>query len=209
MALRAAMARAAAPGGRGEHAGPRKAVVEVPPATKEAAALHVVEDDDVVEVAALLKARAAAATTTTGRTTRSATAAAVATAATAPTTTVPSAVAARPAGVAVQSALHAEVGYRSARAVDVPAPVGAVLRHIQDTYAVPATMEVDKVTFGPLSGLSYEDRLISAYSHGQLEPYRRVAPRGSGGVGAAGPRLMCKSCGALDSHWSWDCPASL
>jgi hypothetical protein len=44
---------------------------------------------------------------------------------------------------------------------------------MQANYAIPADLELDKVKFGQLSGMSYEQRLISAYESGALDAYWR------------------------------------
>jgi hypothetical protein len=67
----------------------------------------------------------------------------------------------------------------------------------QDAYDVPDDFEVDKVRFGSLSGVTWEERIISAY-------YQRILPLKAGRA-SHGPWL-CEECGR-DGHRPRDCPA--
>lgn len=47
---------------------------------------------------------------------------------------------------------------------------------VQATYLIDAkAFDLDKTTFGPLSGMSHEERLMSAHARGLLEPHRKTA----------------------------------
>lgn len=100
-----------------------------------------------------------------------------------------------------QAAIQEMVGYTTSTGKDVPTGMSAVLKHIGATYTVPLDFELDKVRFGQLSGLSYDERLVAAYTHGLLEDFRK-----DGKVGSK-PDVMCKDCGTA-GHWSWDCPSA-
>jgi hypothetical protein len=59
---------------------------------------------------------------------------------------------------------------------------------------VPPTFDLDKARFGQLSGMSYEQRLLSAFRWGLL-PLKAGKARSS----------MCTHC-AEAGHWASECP---
>ncbi|KAA0161001.1 hypothetical protein FNF27_08197 [Cafeteria roenbergensis] len=91
---------------------------------------------------------------------------------------------------------HKSVGYdsssRSADSITLAASE-AIARH----YSIPPDFEVDKVTYGPLSGQSHASRVVAAYERGVL-PLRP----GSSDV------QVCSACGA-EGHRARRCPATL
>ena len=63
---------------------------------------------------------------------------------------------------------------------------------MQSTYRIPEDFEMDKTKFGPLSGMTYESRLLSAWQHGLL-PLRTGKKRVQ----------LCATCGG--PHWATQC----
>jgi hypothetical protein len=77
---------------------------------------------------------------------------------------------------------------------------------LQANYAIPADFELDKVKFGQLSGMSYEQRLISAYESGSLDAFWRSK---AGAGSAAGSEATTAGRRRRGSHDSLDdIPAS-
>lgn len=94
----------------------------------------------------------------------------------------------------IQSKLQETVLY-TREGVSAPSHTEArVLAHVRANYSIPDDFELDKVRFGPLSGLSYERRLITAYMAGALPLL----------AGRAHVK-MCRACGA-EGHFPSDCP---
>lgn len=60
---------------------------------------------------------------------------------------------------------------------------------IAETCSVPADFELDKIRFGPLSGVSHEDRLLRAFEMGLLPP-KRAAAGDAAESGVAAPAAM-------------------
>eukprot|EP00903_Cladosiphon_okamuranus_P018916 g17398.t1 len=81
----------------------------------------------------------------------------------------------------VQEAIHKEVQYsREGKGKDedkVPETTLAVFRFVKEAFVVPNDFEKDH-KFGPLSGVSHEVRVVSAYMAGQLEARTEEAKRG-------------------------------
>ena len=71
-------------------------------------------------------------------------------------------------------------------------------RFVREHYLVPRDIEADP-KFGPYSGSCFEERVIRAYSLGQLEP------KGGGGEDAL---LVCSYCGEV-GHKRGGCPELL
>ncbi len=86
--------------------------------------------------------------------------------------------------------LWSTVGYMPAGSTTLAPGPAAAFAFIKKHAVVPADFETN-VTFGPLSGISYEERLFAAYSAGKL--------------GAIGD--VCTSCGT-EGHRSVRCPAA-
>ncbi|KAH9251397.1 hypothetical protein BASA81_007059 [Batrachochytrium salamandrivorans] len=69
-------------------------------------------------------------------------------------------------------------------------------RRIRDEFVVPKDFESDVRRFGPLSGLTFEERLISSYEWGLLQS-KSPSP----------PPKRCWKCGAEGSHFAREgCP---
>ena len=64
--------------------------------------------------------------------------------------------------------IHFNVGYHPRGELALDARSLKVYRFIRDHYLIPSTFEVD-YTYGPLSGSSFEERVLRSYSLGQLE----------------------------------------
>jgi hypothetical protein len=90
------------------------------------------------------------------------------------------------------------LGYDRAGERTLAPNVLKVVAHIQRNFVVPDDFDRN-LKFGPLSGMSTEERLISSYEHGLLE-------KRSDAVNAFA--TMCFECGDR-GHKSWDCPSKL
>lgn len=95
-----------------------------------------------------------------------------------------------------QAALHEAVFYKPRGQVQLSQGERAALDHVAANYVIPDDFELDTTKFGPLSGVSYEERLLSAYRHALL-PLRRGHTRVA----------LCTGC-AREGHWVTDCPAA-
>eukprot|EP00752_Nemacystus_decipiens_P011353 g10087.t1 len=100
----------------------------------------------------------------------------------------------------VQEAIHKEVQYsREGKGKDaVPEKTLAVFRFVKDAFVIPNGFEKDH-KFGPLSGVSHEMRVVSAYMAGQLEARTEEAKNGV---------KMCLECGNK-GHFPRHCPVTL
>ena len=92
-----------------------------------------------------------------------------------------------------QEALQASVGYVPAGRTKLTTHEAAVIKHVQSHYIIPSDFEIEKVKFGPLSGTSYESRLLSAYRW-DLLVLRPGKER----------TVLCARCGGA-GHWPSDC----
>ncbi|CAM9722665.1 unnamed protein product, partial [Ectocarpus fasciculatus] len=81
---------------------------------------------------------------------------------------------------------------------NVPANTLAVFRFVKEAFFIPNNFEKDH-KFGPLSGVSHELRVVSAFMAGQLEPRTEEAKAGV---------KMCLECGAK-GHFPRHCPLAL
>ena len=70
-----------------------------------------------------------------------------------------------------------------------------LMQHIKATYAVPADLETSRA-YGPLSGLTYADRLVRAFETSLLRPKTALV----------GDWRRCWRC-EKGGHLSWDCPS--
>ncbi|CAB1103594.1 unnamed protein product [Ectocarpus sp. CCAP 1310/34] len=113
---------------------------------------------------------------------------------------VAGATAPKPSNSHVQEAIHKEVQYsREGNSKgNVPANTLAVFRFVKEAFVIPNNFEKDH-KFGPLSGVSHELRVVSAFMAGQLEARTEEA---KGGV------KMCLECGAK-GHFPRHCPLAL
>jgi hypothetical protein len=90
--------------------------------------------------------------------------------------------------------IHANVDYHHRGELALDANTLKVYRFVRDHFLIPATFEVDH-KFGPLSGSCFEERVIRAYSLGELEPK---------GEGKKNDLLVCTYCGE-EGHVKGDC----
>lgn len=67
-----------------------------------------------------------------------------------------------------------------------------VVEHIKQEYEIPSDFESNVRKFGPLSGLTYEERLISSYEWGLLKNKH----------GKAGEGRFCWKCQQEGSHFA-------
>ncbi|CAN0089056.1 unnamed protein product [Pylaiella littoralis] len=100
----------------------------------------------------------------------------------------------------VQEAIHKEVQYsREGTSKDkVPKNTLVVFRFVQEAFVIPDNIEKDR-KFGPLSGVSHEMRVVSAFMAGQLQPRSEEAKVGV---------KMCLECGKK-GHFPRHCPDAL
>ncbi|CAN0145213.1 unnamed protein product [Scytosiphon promiscuus] len=100
----------------------------------------------------------------------------------------------------VQEAIHKEVQYspEGKSKHQVPANTLKVFRFVEEAFVIPSDFEKDH-KFGPLSGMSHEVRVVSAFMAGQLEPRSEEAKAGV---------KMCLECGGK-GHFPRHCPVTL
>ena len=91
--------------------------------------------------------------------------------------------------------IHKTVDYSRRGTKALPRGLVAAFHHIERYFQVPDDFEVDK-RFGPLSGISFEERLVAAYSQGLLVAKEENTP------------FICTSCGEL-GHKKRACPLHL
>ena len=70
-----------------------------------------------------------------------------------------------------------------------------VVAFVKANYVIPDDFELDKLRYGPLSGVSFEERLLAAYRWGKLGLKRGAR------VGAP---PQCSACGG-EGHWPTEC----
>ncbi len=97
------------------------------------------------------------------------------------------------ASTASPSAMEALLGFKPAGSAALTEAQLCVYQYVMLNYEVPEDIDRSR-RFGPISGTSHEERVITAYSLGLL----RLASGGSA-------RTMCSAC-AEEGHWSMDCP---
>lgn len=98
----------------------------------------------------------------------------------------------------MQPFIHQVVGYAPEGQSDLTPNELKVFTFVTDNFAVPKDFE--NTSHGPLSGISFERRVISAFVFGQLEPLPTAPPD----VTAT---KMCVDCGEL-GHLPRDCPSA-
>lgn len=92
-----------------------------------------------------------------------------------------------------QSFIHKAVGYKTEGLSQLTANQTAVVEWIKDNFIVPLDFDISH-EFGPLSGVSYEERLLNAYMFGKIEPREGVTYR-----------KRCWECGEF-GHFPQHCP---
>lgn len=92
------------------------------------------------------------------------------------------------------------VGYEAEGSRPLSAAMHSVVRFIRDVFVIPPDFESNSYKYGPLSGMCFEDRLVTAYTAGKLQP---KAP----GDARAGVK-MCKLC-AKPGHFYFECSAAM
>jgi hypothetical protein len=88
--------------------------------------------------------------------------------------------------------IHKNLDYKREGEKDLPKVSLDVYRLVCEHYEIPASFE-QRRAFGPLSGVSYEERIIREYSIGNLSPKEGEAVS------------ICTSCASL-GHKREDCP---
>jgi hypothetical protein len=91
--------------------------------------------------------------------------------------------------------IHKNVQYSRKGEAKLAASEGVIFKWIWDHYFVPKDFEQNRL-YGPLSGTSYETRVIQAYSNGKLE-------RNPSAPGAEA--FICTACSEI-GHKRDDCP---
>jgi hypothetical protein len=89
--------------------------------------------------------------------------------------------------------IHKNLDYKTRGEKDLPATTLQVYRLVREHYRIPEDFE-QRRTFGPLSGTSYEERVVQAYAVGKLASKKDGAPV-----------KICTCCAAL-GHKREDCP---
>ncbi len=92
----------------------------------------------------------------------------------------------------VPTYVHKNLAYKRKGIASLPSKVKATFELVQDHYDIPVDFEQSRF-YGPLSGTSYEERVISAYNLLLLEPKD------------GDPVQICSSCIKL-GHKRNDCP---
>ena len=67
---------------------------------------------------------------------------------------------------------------------------------VQANYALPSDADFHSLTYGPLAGMTYDERLAVAHRHGKLA----LLPGKAGGA-------VCTRCGR-EGHWSSHCDSA-
>jgi hypothetical protein len=109
----------------------------------------------------------------------------------------------------VQAALHKAVEYGGSDASPSPSPLKRAVAFIEVLVDVPKDFELQKRVFGPLAGVSREERIVAAYRSGALA---KKAGAGAGGKeassgGGVWPLPVCSACGEGGGHWRDSCPS--
>lgn len=97
----------------------------------------------------------------------------------------------------VQEAIHKEVDYRREGTEKLPETTMQVYQFVKKRFIIPDGFEKDH-KYGPLSGVSHEVRVISAYMAGQLKTRFKEQEAAK----------MCMECGSM-GHFPRYCPSVL
>ena len=111
-----------------------------------------------------------------------------------------------------QEQLHARVAYlgKGSAASEALAKCAAI---IERRCVVPDDFLLDKVRYGPLGGISFEQRLMANYRAGTLAP-KAASAKGARSSPRTSPRIsgpvditaLCSEC-AAETHWRETCPS--
>jgi len=104
----------------------------------------------------------------------------------------------------VQSFVHKAVSYDRAGFKELPLNKFKVYEFVKDNFSIPENFEKDH-KFGPLSGVSFEERVIDAYMQNLLEPQSRDDSFIEDDSGKNILLKMCFTCGNF-GHWPKSCP---
>jgi hypothetical protein len=96
----------------------------------------------------------------------------------------------------VKTYIHKNVEYFREGEASLTPKTLKVFRLVCDNYDIPVDFENDR-SFGPLSGMCYEERLIRAYTLNKLKPKEKATAL-----------VFCTSC-AETGHLRNDCPTLL
>ena len=94
--------------------------------------------------------------------------------------------------VSIPTYIHKNLSYKRKGTASLPSNVKETFDLVQDHYEIPVDFEQSR-SYGPLSGMSFEERVITAYNLSLLEP--------KNGEGVQ----ICSSCVTL-GHKRNDCP---
>ena len=105
----------------------------------------------------------------------------------------------------VPTYIHRNVGYRRQGESNstLPETTLKVFSLICENYIIPTTFE-QRRSYGPLSGTSYEERVIEAYSLGLLEPKKER--KNTTSKSGKQKIIVCTSCAEI-GHKRTECPS--
>lgn len=92
----------------------------------------------------------------------------------------------------VPTYIHKNLSYKRAGTASLPPKVNKIFQLVVDHYEIPKDFETNR-SYGPLSGISHEERVICAYNLSMLEPKDGTAVE------------ICASCAKM-GHKRNDCP---
>jgi len=123
----------------------------------------------------------------------------------------------------VQSAYHNVVQFQGTKLKDLPLHEQKAYQYILDHCIIPDDFLLRK-EYGALSGVSYEERLLAAYSSGLLKKNSTntkssppdhthnkeksiEAILSIDSPAMIWPTPVCTKCGECEKHWKQDCPS--
>jgi hypothetical protein len=128
-------------------------------------------------------------------------------------------VATEEAGLPVQSAIHHIVQFQGSKINELSANELKAYQYILDHSIIPEDFLLRK-EFGGLSGVTYEERILSSYRSGLFTKKSIIItdkgkltkttkafekPSATGEASQIWPTPVCTHCGVCEDHWKSDC----